>query len=76
MTFYSSVSQVVKDRLLDLLSREDEEESHGEDVVRVPTNSNLYQAFSRSSKWIVYIECSFTHCAQAYQALTSSYTFT
>lgn len=26
--------QVVKDRLLDLLSREDEEESHGEDVVR------------------------------------------
>lgn len=26
--------QVVKERLLDLLSREDEEESHGEDVVR------------------------------------------
>lgn len=26
--------QVIKDRLLDLLSREDEEESHGEDVVR------------------------------------------
>lgn len=25
---------MVKDRLLDLLSREDEEESHGEDVVR------------------------------------------
>lgn len=27
--------QVVKERLMDLLSREDEEESHGEDVVRV-----------------------------------------
>lgn len=30
--------QVVKERLLDLLSREDEEESHGEDVVRATSD--------------------------------------
>lgn len=29
---------MVKDRLLDLLSREEEEESHGEDVVSVAFN--------------------------------------
>ena len=31
----------MKDRLLDLLSREEEEESHGEDVVSYPTMDAL-----------------------------------
>lgn len=33
--------QVVKERLLDLLSREEEEESHGEDVVRAGANRSF-----------------------------------
>lgn len=37
----------MKDRLLDLLSREDEEESHGEDVVRVAFNLSLVNLLHR-----------------------------
>lgn len=61
---------MVKDRLLDLLSREDEEESHGENVVRAASDPSLQSAVW---KWSVQIRCNFTRSDHAYQTMPYPY---
>lgn len=64
----------MKDRLLDLLSREEEEESHGEDVVRAAFNPSLVNLPHRVlCKWSVQIESNFTHSEHAYKTLPYPY---